>query len=116
MDDMISSMSKSIIEKATSKILHHFEFSIENYSGIGLKALMELNELSKKDPIIGPCALFITVGTKKSPKILVGLIALVVRSLVNSGLVKQERIREMYFSRTSSIEEKVDVYLVALDD
>lgn len=116
MDDLLDSIGKSLINKAMERVLHRFEFPIGHDAGIGIKAAIELKSMAHADPVTVPCGLVIKACTKKSPKSSFGLLAVVIRALQGSGLLKQERIREFYFSRQSSFDETCEVYIFALED
>jgi hypothetical protein len=116
MDDLIDLMTVSMIEKAMERVLHRFEFPITSEHGIGTDAMLRLRIAARENPTVSPVGVLIKANTKKHPRSAIGILAVVVRALTNSGLVRQDQIREFHFSRLSSFEETAEIYLVALDD
>lgn len=117
MDDILDSIGKSIIDRASERVLHRFEFSTNEDHGIGIPCAIDLKSaFDAYGEIRSPCSLIIKAETKKKPNEAMRFLIKITRALSDSGLIKTERFREIYFSRVSSFEEKVEFFLVALDD
>jgi len=116
MDDLVDGLAKSLIDRAINRVIHGFEFPITEEAGIGTVASIQLQEYAALNKIDSPVGIVIKANTNQHPRTAIGLLSTVVRALVNSGLVDQDRIRQFHFDRMASNEETIECYIISLDD
>lgn len=114
MDDLLESISKSMIEKAMERVVHHFEFSTK--VPFATANFNELVQLAEKEPVEGPCGLIIRAHTKENSDSAINILSSIVRLLTNTGLIEQKSLRQFHFDRDSSFEETIEVFVIGLGD
>lgn len=106
-------MAKSVIEKASERVLHHFQFPTGPQ--LDLDTLAEMKNAAGPTPIL-PCGLIIMVRTKDKASLLHRVTDQVINALDATKLVDVQCIRQMMVERQSSFDEIVDVFIVGLTD
>lgn len=106
-----------MIKKAMGRILLALEIPLTKLDIIvDTMSLLEMRGLARVNAISGPYGLIVIARTYDQEKSSLAYLNSVVRSLIKTGLVKPNKLKQFHFDKVSSAEEILDVYLILCDD